>query len=432
MSMRRVLVVGAGPAGFMAAAKAAEAGASVRLLEKMKQPGRKMMITGKGRCNITNVAPIADIVQNIPGNGTFLYSVLHAFDNEAVRTFFHDLGVETKVERGGRVFPVSDRAVDAVDALLVRLHELGVKIETEAQVAEILVTEGRAVGVVLASGAKIDADAVVLATGGASYPGTGSTGDGYAMARALGHTVKDILPSLVPLVTEEDWVKDAQGLSLRNVRVTLLSDGKKIGEEFGEMMFTHFGVTGPIILSLSRKAAQALAAGKFVEIVLDLKPALTPEIFAARVQRDFDKYRNKVLKNAMRDLLPGKLIAPVLDAAYLSPEKPVHDLLRVERTRLAGTIKHLVLTVEKTRPIAEAIVTAGGVSTKEIDPKTMESKLVSGIYFAGEVVDVDGLTGGYNLQAAFSMGAAAGRWSAAPVEGLEEGTSDFEGKMHDG
>ena len=413
MSARRVLVVGAGPAGFMAAAKAAEAGASVLLLEKMKQPGRKMMITGKGRCNITNVAPVAEIVKNIPGNGSFLYSALHAFDNEDVREFFRELGVETKAERGGRVFPVSDRAADAVAALVQHLHELGVKIETEARVAEILVEEGHAAGVVLASGAKIRADAVVLAVGGASYPGTGSTGDGYAMARALGHTITDVLPSLVPLVTEEDWVKEAQGLSLRNVRVTLLADGRRIGEEFGEMMFTHFGVTGPIVLSLSRMAAQALAAGKFVELVLDLKPALTPEVFAARVQRDFEKYRNKALKNGMRDLLPGKLIAPVLDAAYLSPEKPVHDLRREERMRISEVIKHLVLTIEKTRPLAEAIVTAGGVSTKEIDPKTMESKLVPGLYLAGEVVDVDGFTGGYNLQAAFSMGAAAGRWSAA-------------------
>ena len=417
MRSRRIIVVGAGPAGFMAAAKAAEYGASVLLLEKMKQPGRKMLITGKGRCNITNAAPIAEIVKNIPGNGSFLYSALHAFDNEDVRGFFRELGIETKVERGGRVFPVSDRAADAVEALIAYLHELGVKIETEARVAKILTEGGRAVGVVLASGAKLPADAVVLAVGGASYPGTGSTGDGYEMARQLGHTVGAILPSLVPLVTEDDWVKDAQGLSLRNVRVTLLADDKKIGEDFGEMMFTHFGVTGPIVLSLSRAAARALAAGKFVELALDLKPALSPEILAARVQRDFEKYRNKALKNAMRDLLPGKLIEPVLDASYLPPEKPVHDLRREERLRLSETIKHLVLTVTKTRPLAEAIVTAGGVSTKEIHPKTMESKLVPGLYFAGEVVDVDGFTGGYNLQAAFSMGAAAGRWSAAaPTE----------------
>ncbi len=412
MSGRHVIVVGGGPAGFMAAAKAAEEGASVLLLEKMKKPGRKMMITGKGRCNITNAAPIPELVRNIPGNGSFLYSALHAFDNEAVRDFFAARGVETKVERGGRVFPQSDRAADAVDALVTYLHELGVKIKTEAPAADILVEEGRAAGVVLVGGAKLRADAVVLAVGGASYPATGSTGDGYGMARRLGHTVTQILPSLVPLVVEEDWVKEAQGLSLRNVRCTLLADGKKCADAFGEMMFTHFGVTGPIILSLSRMAAQALAEGSFVELELDLKPALAPEIFAARVQRDFEKYQRKVLKNAMHDLLPGKLIAPVLDAAYLEMEKPVHQVTREERLRLTETIRHLMLTVTKTRPLAEAIVTAGGIATREIEPKTMQSKLLPGLYFAGEVVDVDGFTGGYNLQAAFSMGAAAGRWSA--------------------
>ena len=412
MSGRHVIVVGGGPAGFMAAAKAAEEGASVLLLEKMKKLGRKMMITGKGRCNITNAAPIPELVRNIPGNGSFLYSALHAFDNEAVRDFFAACGVETKVERGGRVFPQSDRAADAVDALVTYLHELGVKIKTEAPAADILVEEGRAAGVVLVGGAKLRADAVVLAVGGASYPATGSTGDGYGMARRLGHTVTQILPSLVPLVVEEDWVKEAQGLSLRNVRCTLLADGKKCADAFGEMMFTHFGVTGPIILSLSRMAAQALAEGSFVELELDLKPALAPEIFAARVQRDFEKYQRKVLKNAMHDLLPGKLIAPVLDAAYLEMEKPVHQVTREERLRLTETIRHLMLTVTKTRPLAEAIVTAGGVATREIEPKTMQSKLLPGLYFAGEVVDVDGFTGGYNLQAAFSMGAAAGRWSA--------------------
>ena len=412
MSGRHVIVVGGGPAGFMASAKAAEEGASVLLLEKMKKLGRKMMITGKGRCNITNAAPIPELVRNIPGNGSFLYSALHAFDNEAVRDFFAARGVETKVERGGRVFPQSDRAADAVDALVTYLHELGVKIKTEVPAADILVEEGRAAGVVLVGGAKLRADAVVLAVGGASYPATGSTGDGYGMARRLGHTVTQILPSLVPLVVEEDWVKEAQGLSLRNVRCTLLADGKKCADAFGEMMFTHFGVTGPIILSLSRMAAQALAEGSFVELELDLKPALAPEIFAARVQRDFEKYQRKVLKNAMHDLLPGKLIAPVLDAAYLEVEKPVHQVTREERLRLTETIRHLMLTVTKTRPLAEAIVTAGGVATREIEPKTMQSKLLPGLYFAGEVVDVDGFTGGYNLQAAFSMGAAAGRWSA--------------------
>lgn len=413
MSVRRVIVVGAGAAGLLAAAKAAEGEATVLLLEKMKQLGKKLQITGKGRCNITNAAPIEEFVKNIPGNGSFLYSAFHTFDNEAVRGFFQSLGVETKVERGGRVFPLSDRAADVVDALTSYLHECGVKIKKEMPVSEILTEKGRVLGVKLTGGAKLFADAVILSTGGASYLATGSTGDGYEMAKKLGHTIKPLLPSLVPLVTAEDWVKDAQGLSLKNVRVTLLADAKKIGEDFGEMMFTHFGVTGPIVLSLSRAAAQALAQGKFVELVIDLKPALSSEVFSLRVQRDFEKYRNKTLRNAMCDLLPKKLIAPILDAAYLPPEKLTCDLLRKERERIADTIKHLILTITKTRPLAEAIVTAGGVLTKEINPKTMESKLVQGLYFAGEVVDVDGFTGGYNLQAAFSMGAAAGRWSAA-------------------
>ena len=252
---------------------------------------------------------------------------------------------------------------------------------------------------------------MILAVGGASYPGTGSTGDGYEMAKKLGHTVVPLRPSLVPLETEEEWVKDVQGLSLRNVRATLLAGGEKVQEMFGEMMFTHFGVTGPIILSMSRRAAKCLAEGKFVELELNLKPALTPEKLDARIQRDFEQHIRKSLKNGLLDLLPHKLIEPVLDFAYLDPEKPVHQVTAEERHRLAETLQHLTLTITKTRPLAEAIVTAGGVSVREINPKTMESKLVPGLYFAGEVVDVDAYTGGYNLQAAFSMGNAAGCWS---------------------
>ena len=292
-----------------------------------------------------------------------------------------------------------------------RLHELGVRIELEMPVTDILLQEGRVAGVRTKSGAHYKADAVILAVGGASYPGTGSTGDGYAMAKKLGHTVVPLQPSLVPLETEEEWVKDVQGLSLRNVRATLLADGGKVQEMFGEMMFTHFGVTGPIILSMSRQAAKCLADGKFVELELNLKPALTPEKLDARVQRDFEQYIRKSLKNGLMDLLPHKLIEPVLDCAYLDPEKPVNQVTAEERHRLVETLQHLTLTITKTRPLAEAIVTAGGVSVREINPKTMESKLVPGLYFAGEVVDVDAYTGGYNLQAAFSMGNAAGCWS---------------------
>lgn len=409
--MKQILVIGAGPAGMMAAIRAAENGAAVTLLEKMKRPGRKMMITGKGRCNITNAADVPEIIRNIHGNGAFLNSSMRAFDNQDVMEFFRQQGVPVKVERGNRVFPVSDKAQDVVDAMVHRLHELDVRIELEMPVADILLQEGRVAGVRTKSGAHYKADAVILAVGGASYPGTGSTGDGYEMAKKLGHTVVSLRPSLVPLETEEEWVKDVQGLSLRNVRATLLAGGEKVQEMFGEMMFTHFGVTGPIILSMSRRAAKCLAEGKFVELELNLKPALTPEKLDARIQRDFEQHICKSLKNGLLDLLPHKLIEPVLDCAYLDPEKPVHQVTAEERHRLAETLQHLTLTITKTRPLAEAIVTAGGVSVREINPKTMESKLVPGLYFAGEVVDVDAYTGGYNLQAAFSMGNAAGCWS---------------------
>ncbi|SDG55220.1 hypothetical protein SAMN05216584_106145 [Selenomonas sp. WCT3] len=410
--MKQIVVVGAGPAGMMAAIKAAENGAEVVILEKMKKPGRKMMITGKGRCNLTNAADVPEIIRNIHGNGRFLNSSMRAFDNQDVIYFFEGQGVPTKVERGNRVFPVSDKAQDVVDAMVERLHELGVTIETDTAVKDILTQDGKIAGVRTKTGAIYKAEAVILCVGGASYPGTGSTGDGYAMAEALGHTIAPVRPSLVPLVAEDDWVREVQGLSLRNVRGTLRVDGEKVAEMFGEMMFTHYGVTGPIILSMSRTASEYLAEGdSFVELSINLKPALSEEKLDARIQRDFEKYQRKQLANALVDLLPHKLIGPVLDSAFLAPDKPVHQITVEERHRLVETLQDLTLVITDTRPLAEAIVTVGGVSVKEINPKTMESKLVPGLYFAGEVVDVDGYTGGYNLQAAFSMGAAAGNWS---------------------
>lgn len=407
----KIVVIGGGPAGMMAAMKAAENGAEVTLLEKMSRLGRKMLITGKGRCNITNASEIPEIIKNIPGNGKFLHSCIKAYDNEDVQLFFNDNGVPTKVERGMRVFPVSDKAADPVDALILKLQELGVRIITDTRVTAIKAEDNKITGVKAADGTIYPAGAVILATGGASYPGTGSSGDGYKLSEVLGHTIIKPLPALVPLETEEEWVKEAQGLSLRNVEVNLWADGEKAGQQFGEMLFTHFGVTGPIILTLSRQVAKLLDEGNFVELSINLKPALTPEQLDARILRDFEKYQRKELKNAMHDLLPGKLIAPVLDSAYLEPDRMVNTITKEERKRLAEILQNLMLTVTKTRPIAEAIVTAGGVCVKEINPKTMESKIVKGLYFAGEVADVDAYTGGYNLQAAFSMGAAAGNWA---------------------
>ena len=409
--MDNVIVVGAGPAGMMAAIKAAENGADVLVLEKMKQPGKKMLITGKGRCNITNTAEIPELIKNIPGNGKFLNSCIRAFDNADVQYFFNELDVPTKVERGGRVFPVSDRAADAVNAMVVRLHELGVKLRVESRVSDIIVENDRAVGVKTDSGKVFSGDVVILATGGASYPGTGSTGDGYVMAQAIGHEVTPLLPSLVPLELEEEWVSELQGLSLRNVRVALMADEKKVTDLFGEMLFTHYGASGPVVLSLSRDVARLLAEGRFVELMIDLKPALSFEQLDNRTVRDLEKYQRKEMKNAMKDLLPGRLIMPVLDGAYIAPDRMANSVTRAERHRLVNVLKGLIVTVTKTRPISEAIVTAGGVSVKEINPKTMESRLIKKLYFAGEVVDVDAFTGGYNLQAAFSMGAAAGNWS---------------------
>lgn len=413
--MGKILVIGAGPAGMMAAIKAAENGATVTLLEKMERVGKKMAITGKGRCNMTNAASVPEIIQNIPGNGAFLNSAIRFFDNEDVISFFEAAGVPTVTERGGRVFPASSRASDAVGALLQRLHELGVSVRLRAATKDILVEDGCATGVRLSSGEEIFADAVIVATGGASYPRTGSTGDGFRMAEALGHTIETPTPALVPLETEDEWPWELTGLSLKNVRFRLFSDDEpqeKIGEAFGEMMFTHFGVTGPIILTLSRAAAIYLRTHEFISAEIDLKPALGEETLEKRVQRDFEKYKNKQVKNAAVDLLPVRIIAPVLDLAYIDEEKPVHQITKAERLRIVNTLKHLPLTIVRTRPIDEAIVTAGGVSVKEMNPKTMESKLVKGLYFVGEVADVDGFTGGYNLQAAFSMGAVAGTWAA--------------------
>ena len=391
---------------MMAAIKAAEVGAQVILFEKMPRVGRKLGITGKGRCNLTNTADNAEIIKNIPGNGKFLFSALKNFTSADTVNFFESLGVATKIERGGRIFPVSDSASEVIDALTKKLVILGVEVRNNSPVTEILAENKKIVGVIV--GGKIfKADAVILATGGASYPKTGSTGDGFRLAKRLGHTITEILPALVPLEVEDD-IKSLQGLSLKNVRVKLLADGKKIAEQFGEMLFTHFGVSGPIILTLSRQASRLLADKKFVEVEINLKPALSYEQLESRILRDFDKFKGKILKNSLHELLPAKLIPIVLDRAFLDENKRVDEVTAIERRRLIEILRGLPLIITKTRPIAEAIVTSGGISVKEINPKTMESKIVAGLYIVGEVLDVDGFTGGFNLQAAWSMGNLAG------------------------
>jgi predicted Rossmann fold flavoprotein len=396
----------------MAAGQAAAGGAAVSLLEKNDRPGRKLMITGKGRCNLTNATDIQGLIKNIPGNGRFLYSAFDMFDNHDLVRFFHGLGVETKVERGDRVFPVSDKAGDIVEALVCFCREQQVKIVYGQPVAEITRQDGTVTGVVTGAGDTYQADRVILASGGASYPGTGSTGDGYTMARKLGHTVVPVKPALVPLVAADPWVKELQGLTLKNVAVTACSGGKTLVEEFGEMIFTHFGLSGPIILTLSRKIAQLLEKGQEIILGINLKPAIGQEQLDRRIQRDFTSYQNKQFKNSLGELLPKSLIPVVIQLSGISGEKPVHQVTKEERLRLVNLLQNLEVTVTGTRSIKEAIVTAGGVSVKEINPRTMESKLIRGLFFAGEVIDVDGYTGGFNLQIAFSTGYMAGRSAA--------------------
>jgi len=409
MQRKLVIVVGAGAAGLMAAGQAALKGAEVLLLEKKERPGRKIAISGKGRCNLTNAENVSDFIENYPGNGRFLHGILREFDNHKLCEFFAQYGVETKIERGGRVFPVSDDAEQIVDALLKYIMNAGVELATRRTVEELVIEEGEIKGVRLQNGEFLEGKAVIVCTGGASYPATGSTGDGYKMAQKSGHKVISPRPSLVPLRTCEDWVKEVQGLSLKNVEASLWSKGKKLRTEFGEMLFTHFGVSGPIILTLSRWAGEALARGEKVNLTINLKPALTPEQLDQRVQRDFKKYLNKQFKNALDDLLPKSLIPVILQLVKIPPDKVVNNISREERQRLVHLLQELPLTIKETLPIAAAIVTAGGVDVKEIDPKTMASKRVKGLYWAGEVVDVDGVTGGYNLQAAFAMGYRAGK-----------------------
>lgn len=404
---KKVVVIGGGPAGIMAACKASEQGNDVTLVEKNDRLGKKILISGKGRCNITNSTDIEGLIENTPGNGNFLYSAFYTFSNADLIELLNRYGLETKVERGGRVFPVSDRAKDVVDTLQKYLKDTGVKVLLNAPVAEIITSDGYVKGVKLKDGRKIDCDSVVLSTGGASYPGTGSTGDGYKIAKKLGHEVVKLRPSLVPLIVSEKWIGELQGLSLKNVAVTLVNEkGKKIYTDFGEMLFTHYGVSGPIILSSSRHILDYDFKG--VTLVIDLKPALSEEKLDERIQRDFEKFSRKQFKNSLDELLPQKLISVVINLSGISPDKFVNQITKEERRNLVRVLKNFKLTIVGARPIDEAIVTAGGISTNEINPSTMESKLVKGLFFAGEVIDIDAYTGGFNLTIAFSTGYLAG------------------------
>lgn len=406
--MKRVVVIGGGAAGLMAAVIAGREGAKVTLLEKMNYVGKKMGITGKGRCNITNACDMSDFIKNTPGNGKFLYGAYERFTNEDLLQLLHDAGLETKVERGGRVFPASDSALDVRNTFMKLMKHYGVDVHLEEPVKKLLVDDGVVTGVVTDK-ETYHADAVVITTGGKSYPATGSTGDGYMLAAQVGHTITDIRPSLVPIVTEESWVKDLMGLSLRNVELSVVAKNKVQAKMFGEMMFTHFGITGPIVLSLSHTVGKLMRKKNIGTIGLDinLKPALSLETLDKRLQKDFDLYSKKQLINGMKDLLPSRLIPLIIELAGIDPQKPINQISKEERQQIGYMLQHMPLTVKGLRPVEEAIVTAGGISLKEFNPKTMESKLVKGLYGAGEVLDIDAFTGGYNLQAAFSTGYVA-------------------------
>lgn len=419
----KVIVIGGGPAGMIAAMSSAENGNDVTILEKMEMLGKKLLITGKGRCNITSSLPIDEFIKNIPGNGMFMYSSFNNFTNEDIIKLLEEEGVETKVERGNRVFPVSDRSQDVQRALIRIIKKLNVKVITNSRVKEILVDNEKNVKDVIANingnDTKISAEKVILATGGKSYPGTGSTGDGYRLAKKLGHTITETRASLVPLTVHNGRdlkiCKNMQGLSLKNVNIKFKDSSKNkiIYEDFGEMLFTHFGVSGPTILSGSahllryKNIDELLKEGKII-LAIDLKPALTEEKLDERIIRDFSKEKNKEYRNSLDMLLPKKMIETIIGLSNIDPKKRVNEITRQERKALVHLFKNLEFTIESFRPIEEAIVTAGGIDIKQINPKTMESKLIKGLFFAGEIIDVDAYTGGFNLQIAYSTGYTAG------------------------
>ena len=402
----KVIVIGGGPAGMLAAISASMQGNDVTILEKMNSLGKKLCITGKGRCNITSSLPIEEFIKNTPGNGKFLYSAFQNFNNQDIINLLKEQGLKTKEERGNRIFPVTDRASDVLDALIKKLKKQSVKIITNCKVDEILAENDRVIGVKVQN--KIyEADKIILATGGKSYPTTGSTGDGYKFAKKLGHTIMVPKPSLVALETRGQSLEICQrlqGLTLKNVGIKFVKENKVIYEDFGEMLFTHFGVSGPIILSGSAHLVRTNIEN--VKLIIDLKPALSEEKLEERILRDFESEKNKDFKNSLDQLLPKKLIPVVVE--MMNIDKKVNEVTKVERKKLVEILKKLTIEISGFRPVEEAIITAGGISVKEINPKTMESKLVKGLYFAGEIIDVDSYTGGFNLQIAYSTGYTAG------------------------
>ncbi len=411
---RKVLVVGGGASGIMAAARAGECGAKVSLLEKMPRLGSKILLSGKGRCNFSNTADLREFIAAFGPEGKFLYGAFSQFFRPDLLDLFERLGLKAEVERGGRIFPASNRAPDVMKALKRYLQQGKVEVELNSAINQVEVQKGKVARVHLRTGETVEGQACILATGGLSYPDTGSSGDGYEIARRLGHTIVPLRPALVPLEVGEGWVTELQGLTLRNVKASLFSGQKekrKLGEEFGELLFTHFGVSGPIILKLSRLISRSQTRGKLT-LSLNLKSALGPEQLDRRLIRDLAKYHRRQFKHCLVDLLPQKLVAVLVRLSEIPPEKPGHSITAQERARLGNLLSDVPLTILRTRPIEEAVVTAGGVELAEVNPKTLESRIISGLYFCGEVLNLDGPTGGYNLQAAFSTGYLAGQMAA--------------------
>lgn len=415
--MRKIVVIGGGAAGMFAAIWAADGGASVHIYEHNEKLGKKLYIIGKGRCNVTNgCEDVEELLGHVVSNPRFLYSAFYSFSNQDMIRYLDKLGLPLKTERGQRVFPASDKSSDVIRTLTQVLNEKGVSVHLKREVTELLIEDGQVRGICLADGEKVPADAVIVATGGMSYAATGSTGDGYRMAKAAGHQVTPLTPSLVPMNIEEEWCRRLQGLSLRNISFSLQQGKKTFYRDFGEMMFTHFGITGPVVLSGSTCIASKLKKGT-VTAVVDLKPSLSEEQLDVRLLRDFEKNINKQLRNSLSELLPASLIPVIIELAGIDPFRIVHDITRQQRQQLVHVLKHLTMTVTGVRGFNEAIITQGGIRVKEIYPGTMASKLVRGLYFAGEVLDLDAVTGGYNLQIAWSTAYVAGR---AAVEGQTE------------